>query len=288
MIYLHSLWVGLGVETKSALIGAVATLLAAVGGFGGLILQVRSQGKQNRASVEENERRRLKAQMYEESVTVCNELSDRVVDYCNKLRVAGSQIQLAAKVGELAASSMSPDCSFESIRKSYGDCYEAAVRFVVLVERRRIIDPRMTVFRTVMNATLHDMRQNFEQRLVRSAWHILPSFAPDGRQNRYQPLSEVEAKKADAEFHFIADQVSNLGCHLDDFLIEMQNHLLGDLFGHKVPHRVPIDPKYRVITLADAEEIEQHIIAQSAWGKMATDIEAKMRAGLVTVEGQTV
>ena len=74
------LWSCLGSETKAALIGAISTVGVGIIGFGGLILQMRSQSKQSRDSIAENERRRLKAAMYENAVIVCRELADTSIE----------------------------------------------------------------------------------------------------------------------------------------------------------------------------------------------------------------
>src|SRR3546814_6634773 len=57
-------WHGLGPETKGAIIQAVATLLAAGVGVVAILNQIRSQAKQNRESIAENEKRKIKAQMF--------------------------------------------------------------------------------------------------------------------------------------------------------------------------------------------------------------------------------
>src|SRR3546814_20672449 len=57
-------WHGLGPETKGAIIQAVATLLAAGVGVVAILNQIRSQAKQNRDSLAENEKRKIKAQMF--------------------------------------------------------------------------------------------------------------------------------------------------------------------------------------------------------------------------------
>src|SRR3546814_15516321 len=56
-------WHGLGPETKGAIIQAVATLLAAGVGVVAILNQIRSQAKQNRESIAENEKRKIKTQM---------------------------------------------------------------------------------------------------------------------------------------------------------------------------------------------------------------------------------
>ncbi len=45
--------------------------------------------------------------------------------------------------------------------------------------------------------------------------------------------------------------------YTEDFLTEMQNALLGDLFETQLPPRQPLDPNRRVVTLECAEELEE-------------------------------
>ncbi|MCW1384378.1 hypothetical protein OLX02_16270 [Novosphingobium sp. KCTC 2891] len=54
---------------------------------------------------------------------------------------------------------------------------------------------------------------------------------------------------------------------MEDFSVEMQNLLGKDLFpGKQVTHRIPKDPKYRVIKLDDHAEILEELKA-TKWGK---------------------
>jgi hypothetical protein len=222
----------------------------------------------------------MKAAMYEESSEICNDLTNKNIEYTTRLRLAATQILGAARIGDLVASSMSSMIAPDSINKAFSECHEAAVRFVVLIERRQIIDPKILVFRTVMNATLHDMRESFQKDVMQVAWRILPSFSPDGRQNRYTPLSEKDAQRLHEKLMDMADQASDIGRHIEDFLVEMQNLLLGDLFGHQVAHRTPLDPRYPVTTLATAAEIERRVMLESNWGKLTQRIERDVLAGM--------
>src|SRR3546814_16875914 len=63
-------WHGLGPETKGAIIQAVATLLAAGVGVVAILNQIRSQAKQNRERIPENEKRTIKSQLFPERQSV--------------------------------------------------------------------------------------------------------------------------------------------------------------------------------------------------------------------------
>ena len=97
MTDVYLLWSGFGPETKAALIGAIAAIGVGIVGFGGLILQIRSQGGQARDSIAENERRRLKAAMYEDAVIVCREVADTTIELANAIRMMMLQVQYAAQ-----------------------------------------------------------------------------------------------------------------------------------------------------------------------------------------------
>ena len=94
---LYQLWSGFGAETKAALIGAISTMCVGIIGFGGLICQMRSQGRQSRDAVAENERRRLKAAIYEDAVVICRELADTSIELANALRMMMLEIEFAAQ-----------------------------------------------------------------------------------------------------------------------------------------------------------------------------------------------
>ena len=66
--------------------------------------------------------------------------------------------------------------------------------------------------------------------------------------------------------------------YTEDFLVELQNHLLGDLFGKKVAHRKPLDPAKKVITFQQASELERWFATSTDWGHKMAQIEAETTA----------
>jgi thioesterase domain-containing protein len=66
--------------------------------------------------------------------------------------------------------------------------------------------------------------------------------------------------------------------YTEDFLVELQNALLGDLFGKAVTHRKPLDPTKKVITFQQADELEKWFATSTEWGREVARIEAETAA----------
>lgn len=274
---LLTVWHGFEAETKAALIGAAAILIAAVFGFGGLIWQVWSQAKQSRVVIIENEKRKLKAGLYEEGVTVCRELADAAIALSSQLRMMAMQVEIAARAAAANLAYDLPVARFPKLSADYGAFSDAVLRFIFLVENRRIVDPRIIVFRTAMNVVLHDTRELMYSRFVLSVMPALPTERPDGELFPYTPPS-IEGAEAVRELseRFIAS-LDDAVSYTEDFLVELQNHLLGDLFDKEVPHRQPLDPDKKVITLDRADELERWFETSTDWGRNVARIEAETR-----------
>lgn len=278
---LYLTWHGFGTETKAALIGAASTFLTAIIGFGALFYQIRSQGKQSRESVVENERRRLKAAMYEDAVSICRELADSSIDLSTKLRTMMMEIELAAHA---RLEIQLPVARFPMLVELYGSFLEATLRFIFLVENRRFIDPRILVFRTAMSTVLHDTRELMFSKFVEHVMPILPVQGPDGTLLPYNSPSIQSAATVRVLSEAFIDLLDDATAYAGDFLVEMQNALLGDLFGRKVSHRVPLDPQKRVVTLENAAELEKWFEVNTEWGRTVKRVEAETAAKFVPVQ----
>jgi hypothetical protein len=274
---LEALWHGFGPETKAALIGAVVTVITAAVGFGGLILQMRSQALQARQSIAENEKRRLKAAIYEDSVVICRSLSDAAINLSTQLQSAAMQLGIAVRAAASQNGFQLPTARYPRIIDSYNEFSDAALRFIFLIENRRIVDPRIAVFRTAFNVILHDARALMYSHLVPELMPSLPTEAPDGTLFPYNlPTAERVERIHILSKRFI-ETLNDATAYTDDFLVEMQNHLLGDLFGKEVAHRQPIDPNCKVITLAKADELERWFETSTPWGQEMTSVNDRTR-----------
>lgn len=274
------LWHGLGPETKAALIGALTTIAVGLLGVGGLILQMRSQARQGREAIFENERRKLKASMYEEAVSVSRELSDAAIDLSTQLRTMPFYLSIASKAHSVGLGYDLPPTRYPDLTTAYDVFADAALRFIFLVENRRIVDPRILVYRTALNVVLHDTQKLMHHQFVIEVMPALPTAGPDGKLFPYTPPAEtaVERIRILSE-QFLASLADAIMC-TEDFLVELQNHLLGDLFGKTVAHREPIDLQCKVITLDKADELEAWYKTSTEWGRNCTKVEAEVRERL--------
>lgn len=272
------IWHGLGGETKGALVGATATLFAAFAGFGAVIWQIRSQGRQARAAILETERRKLKAGLYEDAVSVCRSVADSAIELSTQLRTMAMHIEVASRAEAVGLGFNVPTTRFQSLTSYYAAFSDAALRFIFLIENRRIVDPRIIVFRTAMSTVLHDTRDLMYSKFVIHVMPALPIEGADGALYPYQPPA-IESAVAikDLADRFIA-ALDNAIMYTEDFIVEMQNKLLGDLFQTEIAHRLPIDAAKRVVRLDQADELESWFRRETSWGKECDRVESETRA----------
>lgn len=275
---LYLLWSGLGPETKAALIGAIATIGVGIVGFGGLILQMRSQGKQSRQSIAENERRRLNTAMYDDAVMVCREVAGTSIELANAIRMMMLQVQYAAQAHQNGQPYDLPAARYSKILEKYGQVSNAILKFIFLVENSRFIDPRMLIFRTAMSVVLHDTRKLTDSEFVVNVTAWIPAQLPDGSIFPYTPPSMQHAAVIRQLCERFIASLDDAVMYTEDFLVELQNALLGDLFGKVIKHRKPLDPTKKVITFQQADELEQWFATSTEWGRAIARVEAETPA----------
>jgi hypothetical protein len=178
-------WTGLSAELQAALVGAAATASAAI--FG--VAQVRSQGRQSRAAIAETERRKINSAVYEDAVSICRGLADASIELSTKLHTMNMEIEVAARAEAATLAYNLPTARFPALSALYGEFTDAALRFIFLIENRRIVDPRILIFRTAMNTVLHDSRQSMFSDFVLHVMPALPTDNTNGGIFPYKPPS---------------------------------------------------------------------------------------------------
>jgi hypothetical protein len=276
MTDLGAIWAAADPEIRAAIIGAVATCATGALGFGAVIAQIGAQGRANRRNVAESERRRLKTELYEQTVAVCATLQDANITFSNAMRLLGQSILYAAQVKAEGGGIPLNVARMQTIMDSHSAMSNAATDFIFLIERRQIIDPRLLVFRTAISVALYEIDQLYNKQFVPIAIPLLPADLPNGQVIFNPP--DVSAAQA---FHQLTTNIANetgaITTCIEDFLIEMQNLLLGDLFKNRAKHRVPIDPAARVIRLDQADELEREFLTNTPWGKHVAHWEQRAR-----------
>ncbi len=272
-------WHGFGAETKGAAIGAVATILAAGLGALAIVLQIRRQGRLNRESIEENERRRLKSEMYEEVVDVCSAFSEVQGTFTGALMLVSQELNLAAMMHDDGRPSPLPRTRIMALNEHCSAYQTAIIRMLALIGQRKFVDPRLDIFATAFSCESEAVRDVFTRELFPFATRLLPVDRPDGAGIfPYQPPTMFQAQQVQALVERVRDHLHNSVGYALDFSVEMQNLLVGDLFDHAVPRREPIDPAIKVIRLDQADELDRYFREDTGWGKEIASRHGALRA----------
>lgn len=271
-------WPTLSDPIKSAVIGGTFTLFSAAAGFGVVVYQLQQQGKNTRNANTEIEKLKLKKEIYEDIVEALRDASDAQVELGIYSRFAVNELNnyRAAKANGLQP--IVPKSRAPKFIEKNGDLGKKVIRLITFVEKWLIVDPRLVVFQVAINVGLYDAHATFHG-LFPVIMRALPVDKPgvtwtapsDGTLNQINNL-----------FEHLDDALGSLGGYIDDFEREMQNLLLVDLFAHKVPMRVPRDPKVKVVELAKHKELTAYFENETAWGFSKREAEAAADAALST------
>jgi len=277
MLGISAWWVGLSVELQAALIGAFATGGAAFLGVCAIIAQIGSQAQLTRAAIAETERRKTNAAIYEDAVSICRAVADASIELCTKLQIMNMEIEIAARANVASLDYTLPSARFPTLMTLYEQFTDAALRFILLIENRRIIDPRIVIFRTAMSSVLHDSRQSMHSDFILHVMPALPTENPNGGVFPYHPLSIDGVLEVQRYSKQLISALEDATAYTEDFLTEMQNLLLGDLYGTRLKPREPLDPACRAVTLEQAGELEVWFSTETAWGAEIARVEAAAR-----------
>jgi hypothetical protein len=283
---MEALWTAMDPTLKAGVLQAVATIFAAVFGFGGVIMTIIMQGRHSRRAVAENERRRIRATMYEDAVGICRDLTDASIALSNDLRMLAMQLLAASKAAEVNSDGPLPAARFPALLARYSQFSDAAIKAITLIETRRIIDPRLIVFRTALSTVLHDTREIIHGEFVTWVMPNLPTDNPAGGIFPYEPPILSRAERISRLSDRVIDSLGDATAYAEDILIALQNLLLGDLFMAPVPARRPIDPTKRAVTLDQADALEAWFRATTAWGRVTAQIEADTAARFAPAHGE--
>src|SRR3546814_5435750 len=144
-------WHGLGPETKGAIIQAVATLLAAGVGVVAILNQIRSQAKQNRESIAENEKRKIKAQMFAGTTQRVQQLGSDAASAVGLICAALQEIKIEKGAADIEQS-WNVGARWPPINERINAVQDAANELIGIVEQNRIIDPRIGIFQEIGRA----------------------------------------------------------------------------------------------------------------------------------------
>lgn len=275
-------WNALEPGVRPALVSACATILAATIGALVVARQIRTQSANAIRQNKHNEALKLKMKVYDEIINVCAKCQDADSSLTNFIRSVFNDVSISQKQQLAGRPFRITEHRFPHYLELQKSLDSSAVEMVFLTERWQIIDPRIEVFRTAFNVAMHDIRET-SWRYWNTLMPLLPVDRRDapGQQFNWEPPNEKQLETLEKFGSSFIKAIDLLGSFTYDFQIEMQNLLVGDLFGKTVPARIPIDPQYPVVTLNNHATLETYFAKNTSWGQNKTLVESDVRRSLM-------
>jgi len=268
-------------DMLAAFIGALAAI--AVGTLGAVVVvwQIGEQARLALAQNRENEATKLKLQVYGEISQICRRASDTQISLSSYVRNFASNVNLIQQWQLKGIPWTVPRERFPALQELDRQFEDAAIEIVFATERWQIIDPRIDLFRYAMNSALHDAREAFHA-YVPFAVQAMPMEMPAEAtgQPRLFPWRVPDAARLNALTETLISALDTCGTYANDMHVEMQNLLLGGLFGNRVPPREPLDPKFKALRLDRYAELKHYFETQTEWGKTAERVMSEVRERL--------
>lgn len=275
----HSVNVGPAVRCSESAMPQMVTIIV---GVIVVLLQVYLQHRSELRLQQENYRERLRLQVYREISAAVTDASARVRDahlYAFTLPASLEMFHDALARGGLAPSPVKQRA--EDFAAKHGDAERSLHGLVNLLGTYEVTVPRLDIFSIALEATAHDLREEF-QRLHRHLLDVLPIEIriKDGSNQtvNVKDLSREQLRELNGLTSSYSSAGLTLISYLLDLKVELQNRLVGPLFGVSVARRCPIDPEVKVIT-TDAEDyapLRRYFLEDTEWGK--TWQQARVRA----------
>jgi hypothetical protein len=254
-----------------ALTPPVATVLAATIGASAVVYQMGWQARNAIKLNRHNEALKLKLEVYKDIVGISRKASDAISDLSAFIRKFQSTLSLAQQTQAELKGCAVPSAHPSQLIDKKSQLYSSNIRVMDITETWQIIDQRMDIFRTAINAALYDFDAAFHP-YFDAAYHAMPIDAPVGK---WEPPSAETLQQLEALGNTLIDTLATLQSYIFDFLREMQNLLVGGMFDHTIPPRVSTSV---VIQLCRYSELSTYFKQQTNWGRDQARIENDLRA----------
>jgi hypothetical protein len=262
-------------QISAAWISAGATSVGAALGFGAIYFQIGKQAAQTRTAIAEGESRKLRTELYKEGVLAGRRVSDRGSEFMGYIHRCVLELAASADRESRGERASIPSGRFPEYLRVKAEVTDAIFDLVFLIEERRIVDPRFIVFRDAFNAVAYDLNGLGGSPLSDALMRALPTDNPEGGTYHFVAPNTEQLQQVRELFQSAMELSGQLTAYVEDLIVEMQNQMLGDMFGSRLDHRAPPDPKQLVIRLEDYQQVTARL-RKTRWGQMIAAQEAEM------------
>jgi hypothetical protein len=271
-------WLAISPPTKAALVGALATVLAASIAAYVVFKQIGRQAlnaiNQNRI----NEATKLKLEQYRAFVDLTRAAGDEAMDLMSRIARFTGALNARLALPAAAQRGSPPPDRFDALAQRFEAINNRCIAIISWVERWNIIDPRLDLFQRATNVALHDIMEA-QIPYSMTALRVMARNMPDGALIWDEP-TEQDAAAIQALGQTLSDRLMTLSNYLHDFDREMQNLLLGELFQHQLSPRRPMDPRMTVVALSRYDQLMRHFNEETPWARARLEANARVREQL--------
>jgi hypothetical protein len=254
-----------------------ATVLSLTIGFFVVVYQIGRQAQNALKQSRENEAIKLKLEVYKDITGVSREALDAIGDLSSFVRQFHSALLLAQQTqrdlgGYVVPSSFDPSLLIEKKSK----LSSSNIRVIAITETWQIIDQRMDIFRTAIASAFYDLDEAY-QHYFNAAYRAMPIASPKDDAWRLPAVDTL--RQIELQGDILISNLMTLQSYIFDFLSEMQTLLVGQMFDHAIPPRVPIDSSSVVVCLDRYAELSTYFRQETNWGRNQAAIESGLRVG---------
>jgi hypothetical protein len=269
---------GLDPAIQAAIIAASMTATTGVAGFGVLLWRLRVEAQRAIDASRNSEMMKLKLRIYENEVVPTVERTvDAEVALASFIRLFITALKTHKSLVDAGVPAATPVARVPELIRLKASFDRETIVIVTFTERWLIIDPRVEIFRIGINAALHDVREEWGA-YFDVVMRAMPVELPTGLH--WSPPTFEQLVGIEAASNELIDRLGSITAYAYDFQTEMQNILVGPLFGNIVPRRQPIDPRHVVISLENEALLTRYFQEDTAWGRSTNQIEENIRAAV--------
>lgn len=270
------------IAIQTALIGAGATFITAMLSVALVVWQIKKQAKNALQQNSHNKMLDIKLKVYEELLEVCRTASDSNREFHNFVLRFERDIEnfknlTASGLDWPIPSARGPETIELRYRLS-----KNLIQIISFAERWQSISKNLELVKLAINVQIHELSEICEQ-YFDTVTRYMPVASIDSSQGDLLPWvpptdeNEIQIKETTSA---ISKKLYDIDSLIIDIVREMQNLLVGELFGNQIAPRTPIDPNITVLRFDKHDELNNYYRNETSWGKMANETEARVRAQL--------
>jgi hypothetical protein len=255
---------------KPAIVTAGATALAAVIAALMIMYQIARQGRNAIEQNKRNEAMKLRLKIYEEFSAPAEAMMRAEGAFSSYVRNFVTELELRRVIEATNPNPPTPRARLATMRERRETFVQTVIDLMIAIERWEIIDAKLDLFRLGLSVGLHDLHDAITPH-SKLALRYMPvprsDAARDGETLPWTTPSEAEIAEVKSASEALVNAAMVLNDYGSDFLIAIQNMLIGELFNTTRKPRTPLDPKRFALRLDRYPALKKHFETETAWGR---------------------